>query len=81
MPEFSRLFTSCANESFFYQIWIWKKKKKNWILVLVVKIDAILHIAFYFESLSSIMIWRFIYQPQSCENHKVQLSEVPRVVL
>ena len=28
IPEFSRLFPSCANESFFYQIWIWKKKKE-----------------------------------------------------
>ena len=32
--------------------------------------------AYYLESLSFIIISRFIYQPQSCENHKAQLSEL-----
>ena len=32
--------------------------------------------AYYLESLSFIIISRFIYQPQSCENHKTQLSEL-----
>ena len=32
--------------------------------------------AYYLESLPFIIISRFIYQPQSCENHKAQLSEL-----
>ena len=32
--------------------------------------------AYYLESLSFIIISRFIYQRQSCENHKAQLSEL-----
>ena len=32
--------------------------------------------AYYLESLSFIIISRFIYQPQSCENHKAQVSEL-----
>ena len=32
--------------------------------------------AYYLESLSFIIISRFIYQPKSCENHKAQLSEL-----
>ena len=30
----------------------------------------------YLESLSFIIISRFIYQPQSCENHKTQVSKL-----
>ena len=32
--------------------------------------------AYYLESLSFIIISRFIYQPQSCENHMAQLSKL-----